>query len=361
MPGRGTFVLADISGYSQYLDEAGLQHASKVTAKLLNTLIKASPRSWQVANLEGDCIFFYCEGREPPSELISHLRGLFERFFMRVLDLGQDTDCGCGACGGANQLALKFIIHAGEYAEQTIGGRCELMGPDVVTAHRLLKNDTGMSEYILMTRAYLGNENLSEYEASDGVVQTESGSIPFVVIDLTSARREAESKKQTFVSDHGAMARWEVEIAAPASAVWDSILDPEKIRQWSGAREIFDFPARMGAVGTVHRFILPDGHDFVQVVIAIDHENRRVTFRRAHIPFSRYVYSTYYVSDRGNGVTILRCHVGADRSLPMLPPLLGGRRLKAEIEGGLERLKAYCETGGSLRHGAGDAGARDVS
>lgn len=189
MTHKGTFVLADISGFSQYLDEAGLQHASDVTAKLLNDLIEANRGRWQIANLEGDCVFFFREGREPTGELLAHLRSLFEWFFARQREIGQDTDCGCGACEGASELALKFIVHAGEYAEQSIGGRCELIGPDVVTAHRLLKNDTGLSEYVLLTRSYLGHETLSEYQAPESSLKTEGRSIPVVILDLPTVRQ----------------------------------------------------------------------------------------------------------------------------------------------------------------------------
>lgn len=185
MPHKGTFVLADISGFSQYLDEAGLQHASNVTAKLLNDLIEANGDRWQIANLEGDCVFFFREGREPTGELLAHLRSLFECFFARQREIGQDTDCGCGACEGASQLALKFIVHAGEYAEQSIGGRCELIGPDVVTAHRLLKNDLGLSEYILLTRSYIGDDPPSGYQVSEGSLETQTGSIDFVTLEPT--------------------------------------------------------------------------------------------------------------------------------------------------------------------------------
>ena len=189
MPHKGTFVLADISGFSQYLDEAGLQHASDVTAELLNALIEANGNRWQIANLEGDCVFFFREGREPTSELLAHLRSLFERFSSRRLEIGRDSDCGCGACKGANELALKFIVHAGEYAEQRIGGRREIIGPDVVTAHRLLKNDTGLSEYVILTRSYLGHETLSEYQASESSLKTAGGSVAVVILDIPTARQ----------------------------------------------------------------------------------------------------------------------------------------------------------------------------
>ena len=43
------------------------------------------------------------------------------------------------ACARIDTLDLKFILHAGEFVLQSIGGGQELVGPDVVMAHRLLK------------------------------------------------------------------------------------------------------------------------------------------------------------------------------------------------------------------------------
>ena len=48
--------------------------------------------------------------------------------------------CQCTACSRVGDLELKFVLHAGSYVVQSIGGGRELVGPEVVMAHRLLKN-----------------------------------------------------------------------------------------------------------------------------------------------------------------------------------------------------------------------------
>ena len=56
-----------------------------------------------------------------------------------------------------DQLELKFIVHAGAFVIQTIAGTSELVGPEVVMAHRLLKNDAvatlGTGAYLLTAPA----------------------------------------------------------------------------------------------------------------------------------------------------------------------------------------------------------------
>ena len=63
--------------------------------------------------------------------------------------------CRCGACLRIDALDLKFILHAGAFVTQEIAGRAELVGPEVVMAHRLLKNDAadlvGHGAYALVT------------------------------------------------------------------------------------------------------------------------------------------------------------------------------------------------------------------
>ncbi len=52
---------------------------------------------------------------------------------------------------------LKFILHAGRFVEQEIAGSRELSGPEVVMAHRLLKNHgaqvVGHDSYALLSEA----------------------------------------------------------------------------------------------------------------------------------------------------------------------------------------------------------------
>ncbi len=67
------------------------------------------------------------------------------------------TTCNCDACSRGAKLDLKCILHAGRFVMQSIGGGRELVGPDVVMAHRLLKNGgaaaIGRSAYALVSDA----------------------------------------------------------------------------------------------------------------------------------------------------------------------------------------------------------------
>jgi hypothetical protein len=53
----------------------------------------------------------------------------------------------------SRNLKVKFVGHVGEVAMQTVGGRENLVGVDVIAVHRMLKNAVPTPEYVLMTES----------------------------------------------------------------------------------------------------------------------------------------------------------------------------------------------------------------
>ena len=66
-----------------------------------------------------------------------------------------DPPCSCRVCSTISLLDLKIFVHFGEYLLQKVGDREELLGSDVIVAHRMMKNnvvkDTGIKSYLLLT------------------------------------------------------------------------------------------------------------------------------------------------------------------------------------------------------------------
>lgn len=54
---NGTFVLADIGGYTTFLTDVGIKHAKEITSHLFNGMFEVDQESWKVGNVEGDCLF----------------------------------------------------------------------------------------------------------------------------------------------------------------------------------------------------------------------------------------------------------------------------------------------------------------
>ncbi len=349
---EGTFVLADIGGYTQFLTGVGLEHGKEITSHLLNSLLKCNRGRWKVANIEGDCLFFYREGREPPDELVDHVRALFEDFCDRTIDIAARASCACGACSRTNELALKFIVHAGEFDTQRIGRRKELIGADVVVAHRLLKNSVATDEYVLLTRPYADSLTRTALPAAQGRDEYEGiGAVDYVCLDLEPVRRSVEQRNLFFVSPGQARLRVEVEIQAPPELVWHALTDQEQQEQpkWHGHRDVV-IPGRHGNIGTI-RSCVHAGGSGTHVLTAFDEPGRRLTekdFFRAPLAraLMKEAYSTVHVRGRPQGGSSLGFYLTFRETLPIVSRIFAGLvkpSAQRAISAAFGQLKAYCE------------------
>jgi hypothetical protein len=156
--GRGTLLLADISGYTAFLQAVGAAHAAEMAAgtfvpeayplltSLLDGIVEQIAPPFVLSKFEGDAVFAFgpdgeLELRGGP--LLARLTACYEAFRARV-DTARDLMiCTCEACSSIHGLDLKFVLHHGDYVVQSIAGHQELLGPDVTVAHLLLKNHVG--------------------------------------------------------------------------------------------------------------------------------------------------------------------------------------------------------------------------
>ena len=168
---RATLVLADISGYTGFLADVGSAHKAQLEqgelppayplmTTFLDAIVQSLAPPFVLAKLEGDAVFAYADDEDlgiRGDEVTACLRACYAGFREHLRRTEDGLTCSCHACSSGAQLDLKFILHHGSYVEQTIAGRTELLGPDVTTAHRMLKNDvvavTGWEAYALLSTA----------------------------------------------------------------------------------------------------------------------------------------------------------------------------------------------------------------
>lgn len=150
----GTLLIADISGYTEYLAHAELEHAQAIITVLLESIIDAVDRRLELVKLEGDAVFFVSEqGPELGQTVVANVVSMFRAFHLRQQRARRETGCPCQGCACACGLGLKFVAHHGTFGEHDVHGLREIIGPDVVIVHRLLKNTVGLREYALFTAA----------------------------------------------------------------------------------------------------------------------------------------------------------------------------------------------------------------
>lgn len=153
----GPLVLADISGYSAFLQSVAYEHrddafaggkvphAYAVISSLLDGIVQQLVPPFTLSKLEGDAVFVYATGDSSPrgQALLDCVGACYADFRERVTTARSVWPCECEACRRIDQLELKFVLHAGPFVIQSIAGRDELVGPEVVVAHRLLKSRAG--------------------------------------------------------------------------------------------------------------------------------------------------------------------------------------------------------------------------
>jgi hypothetical protein len=166
----GPLLLADISGYTSFLQAVATAHredafangaipdAYAMMSDLLDGIVGRVVPPFTLSKLEGDAVFAYSteEKAMPRGEAMLECFGECYADFRRRVDTADAIwACRCDACMRIDALDLKFILHAGPFILQSIAGGQELVGPEVVMAHRLLKSDAaahvGHGAYALIT------------------------------------------------------------------------------------------------------------------------------------------------------------------------------------------------------------------
>jgi hypothetical protein len=182
---EGPLLIADISGYTSFLTDVEVAHrddafangnipeAYGLMSSLLDGIIERIVPPFTLAKIEGDAVFAFAtaDANVPRGEaLLDCVRACYAEFASRRAQAGEIWTCTCAACARADSLDLKFVLHAGTYVLQEIGGSRELSGPEVVLAHRLLKNRAaelmGDRPYLLVTAAAAARLDVPVTDAS---------------------------------------------------------------------------------------------------------------------------------------------------------------------------------------------------
>lgn len=150
---RSLLFIPDISGFTKFVNETEIVHGVHIISELLEIIIKSNTLNLKVAEIEGDAVLFYKHTNKKPSidDIFEQCKKMFVAFHQHIKLYDRDRICNCGSCSSAPQLTLKFIIHYGDVIERNILGHFQLMGADVTTVHKLLKNDILENEYILIS------------------------------------------------------------------------------------------------------------------------------------------------------------------------------------------------------------------
>lgn len=149
---NGLIILADISGFTNYINASEIEHSQKNIARLLESIIDSNELHLSVSEIEGDAIFFFKFGDDYTfAELINQIKVMTKKFYSTLNKLSSNINCDCRACKVLSNLHIKFIVHIGRIGTIMIKNYCKLYGIDIIAAHRLLKNHLTIDDYALFT------------------------------------------------------------------------------------------------------------------------------------------------------------------------------------------------------------------
>jgi uncharacterized protein YndB with AHSA1/START domain len=234
------FLIADISGYTGYLAEVELDHAQDILGDLIGAIVTALRPNFRLAKLEGDAAFTFAAAETVDgSMLLDTIERCYFGFRRRRRDIRQATSCECSACSRIPGLDLKFVVHHGAAIVQRVAGRQELLGSDVIVAHRLLKNEVvdrlGLDAYALISQKTIDASDLDPV-ALGMRPHTETvdriGDVPAWAYDLERRWQEEEARGRVFVSPEESVLIVSVPTGVPPQVAWEFLTKPGQRMSW---------------------------------------------------------------------------------------------------------------------------------
>lgn len=153
------FFIPDISGFTNFINRVNLQSGAAFMHDLLESIIDSNIYNLHISEIQGDAILFY--RFENPLSL-----GELERQTVKTFTDFQKVLAGLAETYNFplkvfKDLSLKFIVHYGRVGTAKVKGMLKLIGPDMVIANKILKNNISGHEYLLMTDEYLATQNMN--------------------------------------------------------------------------------------------------------------------------------------------------------------------------------------------------------
>jgi hypothetical protein len=237
MPNRAYFVIADITGYTAFLTGSELEHAQDILKSLFDTLLDNIKAPLTISNFQGDAILTYApEGSFVLGQtLLESVENIYCAFSHKLELMHRNTTCTCRACANIPKLDLKLFVHFGEYLLQDMRGKAELSGPDVIIAHRMMKNEvkekTGLKAYTLFSEVAVNQLGLQDFTCEmhpHSETYDHIGEVKMYAYCLKTMWEHEREKRRDIVNPQEAWFVYDHDIPASPATVWDYYTEPQR-------------------------------------------------------------------------------------------------------------------------------------
>jgi hypothetical protein len=327
MTNTGFIVMADITGYTVYLNESELDHAQESIVAILDVIVGSTDAPLILSRVVGDAVVSYAfDGTILNTQtLVEELESIYVVFRRALEQMVLNTTCTCNACANLSALDLKFVVHHGEFVNREMAGNYELIGPNVNMVFRLAKNrireTLGFGAYIAYTADAVEALGLPGFVESLAPLVTDTdefGSVELHVADMHPVWETRRYESMVAIPDGDVMLSFARDIHAPVGVVWDHLTDPAKRSRLFASESAGTSTADNGKMGTSGTYVCAHG-------------NMRIPHRIVDwIPLTQYTFQSegpffqnlwqFRLIDLGD-VTQLHITVGRTRFVPAIAVL----------------------------------------
>ena len=347
--------IPDISGFTKFVNNTEISHSQHIISELLELIIDSDELDLEVSEVEGDAVLFFGKNEVPTTEaILAQVKKTFIKFHEHLTLYETQRICQCGACSTASHLSLKFVAHCGEMQMIRVKGGEKPYGPDVILAHRLLKNNVPSNEYVLLTQQVTKAEVPEMSVAGDTVVgqdghmeYDDAGTADFKFLSIEGLHKELmppPEKKLPELTDDPV--RLSIFINRSLDDVFEILINFEHRLKWNRSVNGMEYNEKeVNRVGSEHMCLV--GKDMIGFeTITNDFGKDKLVYgeRILKAPFSKDIAVYYIVEAEGGGTRLkTEIHIKPTPFIGHLFKPLIKKKLRASSQKALDAIKDVME------------------
>ncbi len=273
---KSLLFLPDISGFTKFVQTTEVEHSQHVISELLEVLIGANTQNLQLAEVEGDALFFYLEEEIPSLEkLLAQIETIFTAFYSHLKLLEKNRVCPCNACSTAPNLQLKIIAHCGELQFINVQDKRKPFGTQVIEVHRLMKNSVDSDNYVLLSKDLTDYIELSKdhhsklFDFKEGVDEYDDKKVEYLysLIDKEDLKLKPYTQAKKIEFDKPPPLHFEKVFPVSAPELLEYITNYSYRHHWAKGVDKFEYKEnQVTRVGSEHVCVIDGKHlNFVTV------------------------------------------------------------------------------------------------
>ncbi len=334
--------LPDISGFTDFVSQTEINHSKHIISEVLEILIESNILGLQLAEIEGDALFYYLEGKLPSlSDLNQQVEQMFLAFHNHLRLYDHQRICECGACQTAADLKLKFFAHAGEIQFVELKNFKKPHGKEVIVVHRLMKNSVPINEYLLASEGYLNEMDgahgkTKDIEFETGMDVYDAGSINYCYSNLEKLHdRLNELPSYTGETDSIDPIKVTGVVEVPPNALFELLSNLKYRHLWNqGVTKILYDEKHLNRQGQEHVCVIEGKEVVFETVGKSDNGSGRLIYgeKTHNIPLIEKAVNYFVIEkdDVGSRLTI-ESHLDAKSFLGALVKPFFKRKLKKNM------------------------------